>query len=132
MRFFTGRLASASISVANRREKLENFLEYMTRLSYRSKSRGHTVLALNSVRQPEVGLLDQVLVSINLLLIKAPFRKFLRVGPNNHLGGHMEQLEVAGHGSQLFTAALHNDLEGGLVDARAILVGRVGGDLLVG
>lgn len=54
------------------------------------------------------------------------------MGPDSYFGRLVEKLKVAGHGAELVATTLKNDLEGRLIEARAVLIGRVGGDLLVG
>lgn len=54
------------------------------------------------------------------------------MSPDSHLSRLVEKLKVAGHGAELVAATFKDDLEGRLIEARAVLVGRVGCDLLVG
>ena len=51
--------------------------------------------------KPEVGRLEDVLIPVDFLLLIAPIRESLAVGPHCYFRGVVNQFELARHGSEV-------------------------------
>lgn len=96
--------------------------------------RQRTLISDDIFNKPDGRALSGVLVSVDLLLLEGPVGKILGMGPQCHLGRHVNEFEVAGlalEGLALWGVPCQLDLEQGVV-VPAVVVPGPGGELLIG